>query len=75
MVVRMRATRGHTANRRSHHWLLGPRLSTCKDCGGAHVRHRACATCGKYRGHVVIDIAAKDAKRQRRQKEKQAVAK
>jgi large subunit ribosomal protein L32 len=57
MVVRMRHTRAHTANRRSHHRLTAPRLAKCADCGAMHVPHRVCMSCGKYRGRVVIDVA------------------
>ncbi|MCC7500477.1 50S ribosomal protein L32 [Candidatus Nomurabacteria bacterium] len=58
MVVRMRHTRSHTANRRSHHALKAQKLATC-ECGAARVSHRACASCGRYRGRVVVDLAAK----------------
>jgi hypothetical protein len=27
-----------------------------------HLRHRACLSCGRYRGRVVIDVTAKAAK-------------
>ncbi|MHB1330524.1 MAG: 50S ribosomal protein L32 [Minisyncoccota bacterium] len=52
MVVRMRHTRAHTANRRSHHKLSNPALS--KDASGAvHLRHRAHPKTGVYRGRKV----------------------
>lgn len=70
MVVRMRHTRAHTANRRSHHALSEPRLSTCKDCNQAHLRHRVCNNCGKYKGVQIIDINAKTERKERRTKEK-----
>lgn len=70
MVVRMRATRAHRDNRRSHHALSGPRLSTCA-CGAQHVRHRACQNCGKYRDKQVIDIVAKTERAQTRTKRKE----
>ena len=35
-----------------------------------HRMHRMCANCGKYRGRVVIDVAAQMAKKQDRLKEK-----
>ncbi len=63
MVVRMRHTSGHTRNRRAHHKLTNPRLSS--DSGMPHMRHRASAA-GTYRGRVVIDtvkIAEKKAAR------------
>ena len=56
MVIRMRHTRAHTANRRSHHAITKPRLSKCGDCGAAYLRHNACGTCGKYRGRVVVNV-------------------
>jgi len=68
MVVRMRATRGHTGNRRSHHALSELRLSRCKDCGSMHMRHRLCSNCGKYRGRVVIDVAKETEKKQKKVK-------
>ncbi len=58
MVVRMRHTRAHTANRRSHHALKAQTLATC-ECGAVRVSHRACASCGRYRGRIVVDVAKK----------------
>ncbi|MDE1924585.1 MAG: 50S ribosomal protein L32 [Patescibacteria group bacterium] len=58
MVVRMRHTRAHTANRRSHHALKAHSLVKC-ECGNMRVSHRACPACGRYNGKVVIDFAAK----------------
>ena len=68
MVVRMRHTRAHTGNRRSHHALQEPRLSKCENCGALHLRHHMCASCGKYRGKLVLDITAKAAKREAKRK-------
>ncbi len=72
MVVRMRSTRSHTGNRRSHHALGGTRLSTCGDCGAKHIRHQACASCGKYRGRVVVDVAARAEKKAKKKAGKSA---
>ncbi|MEK7552728.1 MAG: 50S ribosomal protein L32 [Patescibacteria group bacterium] len=68
MVIRMRHTRAHTANRRSHHALKPPRLSKCAKCGVAHLRHRVCLNCGVYRGRVVFDPAVKSAKIEKKKK-------
>ncbi len=57
MVVRMRATRSHRNNRRSHHALTGARVSKCQDCGAQHRSHMICMNCGSYRGRKVIDVA------------------
>ncbi|OGZ12372.1 MAG: 50S ribosomal protein L32 [Candidatus Lloydbacteria bacterium RIFCSPHIGHO2_02_FULL_51_22] len=70
MVVRMRHTRGHTRNRRSHHGIEGQALSKCASCGASHVRHRACAACGTYRGRQVFSVAKKHAKTEKKKKEK-----
>ena len=60
MVVRMRHTHAHTANRRSHHALVAQTLMKC-ECGAMRVSHRACPACGRYNGRVVIDVAGKAA--------------
>jgi len=54
----MTHTRSHTANRRSHHALVAQKLAVC-ECGAPRVSHRACAACGRYRGRIVVDFAAK----------------
>ncbi len=63
MVVRMRHTRAHTANRRSHHALTQARFSKCADCGVMRPPHTACPSCGKYRGRVIVDVVASAAKK------------
>lgn len=72
MVVRMRATRSHRNNRRSHHALKGPRLSTSPE-GVVHLRHRAYLVNGvyMYRGRTL----GKPAKAAAPKAEKKAVAK
>ncbi|OGG55079.1 50S ribosomal protein L32 [Candidatus Kaiserbacteria bacterium RIFCSPHIGHO2_02_FULL_49_11] len=68
MSVRMRHTRAHTANRRSHHAIQGPRVSSCANCKAPMLRHRACVSCGQYRGRVVTDVAAKAQKKEVKRK-------
>ncbi|MBX4206325.1 50S ribosomal protein L32 [Candidatus Parcubacteria bacterium] len=62
MVVRMRHTRSHTRNRRSHHALAKPALSK-DESGNPHLRHRMSATTGSYRGRKVVDLTVKLEKR------------
>ncbi|OHB14513.1 MAG: 50S ribosomal protein L32 [Candidatus Zambryskibacteria bacterium RIFCSPLOWO2_12_FULL_45_14] len=58
MTVRMRHTRSHTKNRRSHHALAKPAIS--KDQSGHfHLRHRLSKESGMYRGKKIIDLTAK----------------
>jgi len=66
MSARMRVTRAHTGNRRSHHALKEPRLSTCAKCNAQHLRHRMCPVCGNYRGREVVDVVAKTTARAER---------
>ena len=54
----MRHTRAHTANRRSHHALKAQTLMKC-ECGAMRVSHRACPTCGRYNGRIVVDLVKK----------------
>jgi len=74
MVVRMRHTRSHTANRRSHHALVAQKLAVC-ECGAPRVSHRACAACGRYRGRIVVDFAAKASAKAAKRTKKEAAAK
>ena len=58
MSSRMRVTKGHSGNRRSHHSLIGVRLSICDNCGAKHERHKVCLECGFYRGKEIISKKA-----------------
>ncbi len=62
MVVRMRHTRAHTANRRSHHALKALNISACKNCGAMKAPHNVCDACGFYRGKKVLQIKTKAVK-------------
>ena len=75
MVVRMRHTRSHTANRRSHHALKAPTLATCKNCGATHRPHHMCLECGFYNGRQVVDLKAKKEARETRMKMKREAIK
>ena len=70
MVVRMRHTRAHRDNRRSHHKLENPSITKDKN-GNPHLRHRVSLKTGEYRGRKVIDMEAKLLKKVKKQKEKQ----
>ena len=55
MVIRMRHTRAHTGNRRSHH-ALKTAANTITEEGQ---RHRVDMKTGMYRGRQVIDVTKK----------------
>ncbi len=54
MVVRMRHTRGHSANRRSHHALKNRALTVSPE-GTVHPRHRVILEGGTYRGRTLLN--------------------
>ncbi len=54
MVVRMRHTRGHSGNRRSHHALKNRALTASAE-GTVHPRHRVVLEGGTYRGRTLPD--------------------
>lgn len=59
MVVRMRHTRSHTANRRSHHALKARNLVACSKCKALIMPHRMCDVCGSYNGKTVLNTMKK----------------
>ena len=72
MVVRMRSTKSHRNNRRSHDGLSSPAITLDKNNHVAHLRHRASLTTGKYKDRVVIDMQAKIMKKAKRDKQAKA---
>ncbi|HXK35009.1 MAG TPA: 50S ribosomal protein L32 [Candidatus Paceibacterota bacterium] len=72
MVVRMRHTRAHTRNRRSHHALKAAFLSTCANCSAKNMPHTVCKTCGYYRGRKVLEISPVGKKEKGKEKEKKS---
>lgn len=57
MSSRMRVTKGHRNNRRSHHGVANPAVTIDTETGTPHMRHRANPTTGMYRGRKVIETA------------------
>jgi len=72
MVVRMRHTRAHRDNRRSHHALKEKNFLKCEKCGSLRMPHVMCDNCGTYKGRVVIDLEAKRAKAEEKAKKAKA---
>lgn len=50
MSIRMRHTRGHTGNRRSHHALSATKVVTDKESGNLRLPHHLDEATGMYRG-------------------------
>lgn len=56
MAVPKRRTSVRKKNmRRSHDALKAPNFVPCEQCGEPKLRHRACPTCGVYRGRKVAE--------------------
>jgi large subunit ribosomal protein L32 len=53
MSIRMRHTRGHTNNRRSHHALVGMNIVKDKESGNLRLPHRLDEATGMYRGKQI----------------------
>ena len=58
MSVRMRHTRGHTGNRRSHHALSATK-PIVNESGKLRLPHRLDETNGTYRGKQIVEVKAK----------------
>lgn len=68
MVVRMRHTKSHTGNRRSHHKIETASLTLCKECGSPKAQHVVCKVCGKYKGRQVLNVLKKASKVEKKAK-------
>ena len=50
-----RHSKARTAKRRSQYKIKStPQTQECSNCGNAKILHRACPTCGHYRGRAVV---------------------
>ncbi|HCB35179.1 MAG: 50S ribosomal protein L32 [Candidatus Taylorbacteria bacterium RIFCSPHIGHO2_02_49_25] len=74
MVVRMRSTKSHRNNRRSHFKLAPPCFSVCDSCKQPRLSHTMCLHCGKYRGRIFFDVQKRIDKKQKKQKERAKTA-
>lgn len=54
MSIRMRHTRGHTGNRRSHHALSETNVVKDKESGNLRLPHRIDEVTGMYRGKQIF---------------------
>ena len=52
-------SKARTRSRRARYYsrLTAPETEECNNCGDTKLRHRACPSCGYYRGREVIERA------------------
>jgi large subunit ribosomal protein L32 len=75
MVIRMRHTKSHTKNRRSHHALKNVDLAKCPHCASLKRGHNVCLVCGFYKDKKVLDLVKKLEKKQKKAKAKEVEVK
>jgi len=58
-VPKRKPSKSRQRMRRAYNSVLTlPQLSTCPQCGAPAVPHRACPSCGTYKGRQVITVEA-----------------
>ncbi len=65
-VPKKKTSHSKQGRRRSHLALTPIALAPCPQCHQPRPPHTACPVCGTYHGREVIDVGAKDRKRQER---------
>jgi len=68
MSIRMRHTRSHTKNRRSHHALTGVKAVVDKESGKLRLPHRLDESTGMYRGKQIVVAKEKKVKKESKAK-------
>ena len=54
-VPKYRTSASRRDQRRSHHALKAKNTSTCPNCKEVKMPHRACPSCGHYKGQQVLE--------------------
>jgi large subunit ribosomal protein L32 len=54
-----RHSKARRDKRRAHDALTVPASSICPNCGERKLPHRACPSCGTYRGRDVVEVGEK----------------
>lgn len=67
-VPKKKTSHAKQGDRRSHLKLAPLPLIPCPQCHQPHLAHHVCPTCGTYSGRTVLDVGAKDRKRQERER-------
>ncbi len=65
-VPKKKTSHSKQGRRRRNLALTATQLVPCPRCHQPHQPHHACPTCGTYHGREVIDVGARERKRQER---------
>lgn len=71
-VPRSHLAKGRQGRRRSHLALQKKSLVDCSHCKKNKLPHTVCANCGYYNGREVVNVMAKELKKQEKIKAQQA---
>ncbi len=55
-VPKKKTSKARRDRRRSHHHIRVKALSVCPHCGSPMIPHRACFSCGWYKGRQVVEV-------------------
>lgn len=53
-VPKRKTSKARRDKRRTHQGVAAPSLGVCPECGEAKRPHAACASCGMYKGRMVL---------------------
>ena len=71
-VPRSHLAKGRQGRRRSHLALKGKSLVACSNCKKKKLPHIICKNCGYYNNREVVNVMAKELKKQEKEKAKRA---
>lgn len=57
-VPQRRTSKTRKRKRRTHFKLAVPGMHTCPSCGELTAGHKACSSCGEYKGRTVVKMKA-----------------
>jgi len=69
-VPRSHLAKGRQGRRRSHLALEKKSLVKCGNCKKNKIPHTVCKDCGYYKGREVVNVMAKELKKQEKEKAK-----
>lgn len=55
-VPKKRTSKARRDKRRAHDFLTAANSIVCPECGESVLRHRACSSCGTYRGRKYLNV-------------------